>query len=177
MNKLPNDITEDEFVEIVGRISGRLISKFRFGYHTLEDIRQQVYVELLKADRHGLSIIDKYDEGAGHSFESYLWVAIRNRLYNFKRDNYGRPDQPNEAKKSLMSTKEYNEFADSRSAPDDSQSAYSKEIFSIIDADIPVELRKDWLMLVNGVRLPKTRKDKVVEKMQQILFDRGVNYE
>ena len=34
-------LSEQEIIEIINRISSRLGPKFRFGYHTNEDMRQQ----------------------------------------------------------------------------------------------------------------------------------------
>lgn len=55
-------------------------------------MKQQVWLEVLKPDNNNLNALDKYD--GSRPLENYLWVHVRNRLYNFKRNNYARPDKP-----------------------------------------------------------------------------------
>jgi DNA-directed RNA polymerase specialized sigma24 family protein len=83
---VPKDYTEDEVIQILNRIANKLASRFKFGYHDIEDMKQQAILEGWK----GLS---KYNPEYG-GLESFLWVHIRNRLFNFKRDNYHRSDKP-----------------------------------------------------------------------------------
>ena len=36
--------------------------------------------------------LEKYDNK--RPLENFLWTHVRNRLFNYKRDNYQRPDKP-----------------------------------------------------------------------------------
>jgi DNA-directed RNA polymerase specialized sigma24 family protein len=86
--KLPkklNGINEEEFLRVVDNITSKLAYKFRFGYHNFEDMKQQATIFAIEA-------LDKYDKS--RPLENFLWTHIRNRLFNFKRDNYQRPDKP-----------------------------------------------------------------------------------
>ena len=38
---IPPHMTEQQVVQIINNIANRLASKFKFGYHELEDMRQQ----------------------------------------------------------------------------------------------------------------------------------------
>lgn len=78
-------VDEDLFLKAVDNISKRLIYKFQFGYHDHEDMKQQAYIFALE----GLS---KYDHK--RPLENFLWTHVRNRLFNYKRNNYQRPDKP-----------------------------------------------------------------------------------
>lgn len=78
-------IDENMFLNVVNIISKKLIYKFKFGYHDYEDMKQQAYIYALE----GLS---KYDHK--RPLENFLWTHVRNRLFNFKRNNYQRPDKP-----------------------------------------------------------------------------------
>ena len=87
--KKPNDnlygVDEQEFLDAVDKISKKLIYKFRFGYHQAEDMKQQATIFALQ----GLKFYDKK-----RPLENFLWTHVRNRLFNYKRDNYQRPDKP-----------------------------------------------------------------------------------
>lgn len=78
-------INEDEFLKIVDIISKKLAYKFKFGYHDYEDMKQQISIFALEG-------LENYDHK--RPLENFLWTHVRNRLFNYKRDNYQRPDKP-----------------------------------------------------------------------------------
>lgn len=82
---LHNKVTEEEFLIVLENISKRLGHKFKFGYHSYEDMKQQAAIFALEG-------LEKYDNT--RPLENFLWTHVRNRLFNFKRDNYQRPDKP-----------------------------------------------------------------------------------
>lgn len=82
---LPNGVSEEEFLIVLENISKRLGHKFKFGYHSYEDMKQQAAIFALEG-------LEKYDNS--RPLENFLWTHVRNRLFNFKRDNYQRPDKP-----------------------------------------------------------------------------------
>jgi DNA-directed RNA polymerase specialized sigma24 family protein len=84
-NDVLHGVDEELFLNVVNNISKRLIYKFKFGYHDHEDMKQQAYIFALE----GLS---KYDHK--RPLENFLWTHVRNRLFNYKRNNYQRPDKP-----------------------------------------------------------------------------------
>lgn len=137
--------------------------------------------------------------------ENFLWVHVRNRLYNLKRNNYARPDKPcdkcpfdayinhrcvkhdnmmdcepyakwearNAIKKSLMSTKQGDDTPQQqRSSMEDT--ILSREIYTIIDNNIPIGMREDWLRFVNKLKLPKAKREALVENIKTILSDNGI---
>lgn len=77
------NITEDEFIKALDNISKKLIYKFKFGYHEAEDMKQQAAIFAMEG-------LENYDNS--RPLENFLWTHVRNRLFNFKRDNYFRPD-------------------------------------------------------------------------------------
>ncbi len=83
--KIPDGMTEDQVVQIIDKISSRLAHKFTFGFYTYEDIKQQAFIE-------GWKGLDTYD--ASRPLENFMWTHIKNRLCNFKRDNFERLDKP-----------------------------------------------------------------------------------
>lgn len=82
---LPNGVTTEEFLLVLENITKRLANKFRFAYHTTEDMKQQAAIFALE----GLQNYDKK-----RPLENFLWTHVRNRLFNYKRNNYQRPDKP-----------------------------------------------------------------------------------
>ena len=82
---IPEGFTEGEIVEIINRVANRLCRKFRFGYHGLDDIKQQARLFALEA-------LGRYD--GVRSLENFLWTHVKNHLSNFKRDNFERRTPP-----------------------------------------------------------------------------------
>jgi hypothetical protein len=76
-------IKEEDFISALDNISKKLIYKFKFGYHEAEDMKQQAAIFAMEG-------LENYD--SSRPLENFLWTHVRNRLFNFKRDNYFRPD-------------------------------------------------------------------------------------
>lgn len=81
----PLAVDENEFLNIVDIISKKLAYKFKFGYHDFNDMKQQISIFALEG-------LKNYDHK--RPLENFLWTHVRNRLFNYKRDNYQRPDKP-----------------------------------------------------------------------------------
>ena len=82
---LANNVSEDEFLLVLDNISKRLAHKFKFAYHSFDDMKQQAAIFALEG-------LEKYDRS--RPLENFLWTHVRNRLFNYKRNNYQRPDKP-----------------------------------------------------------------------------------
>lgn len=80
-------MTEEEVLIVIENISNRLAYKYRFGYHQVEDLKQEAAIEAIKG-------LEKYDPSKGKPLENFLFIHVRNRLNNFKRDNYERKEYP-----------------------------------------------------------------------------------
>lgn len=70
---------------MLDNISKRLANKFKFGYHDFDDMKQQAAIFALEG-------LERYDHK--RPLENFLWTHVRNRLFNYKRNNYQRPDKP-----------------------------------------------------------------------------------
>ena len=88
--KLPPGIrfSEEEVLIIIQKVVNTLAAKLRFGYHEVEDMKQQGALYAIKV----LSEADKYD--VTKPLENFLYTHIRNRFINYKRDNYVRSELP-----------------------------------------------------------------------------------
>jgi hypothetical protein len=82
---LPKDVSEEDFLKVLDNITKRLGHKFKFGYHEFDDMKQQAAIFALEG-------LEKYD--SSRPLENFLWTHVRNRLFNYKRNNYQRPDKP-----------------------------------------------------------------------------------
>jgi hypothetical protein len=79
---IPEGMTEAEVLEIIDKISNRLSWKFVFPGFDREDIEQEAKIIALDG-------LKRYDPDK--PLENFLWVHVRKRLCNFKRDNFTRP--------------------------------------------------------------------------------------
>ena len=82
--RIPSNMSEQEVVDTITKVSERLSNKYTFAFYTAEDIRQEAFIL-------GMEALERYDEGK--PLENFLFVHIGNRLKNFKRDNYFRHDE------------------------------------------------------------------------------------
>jgi DNA-directed RNA polymerase specialized sigma24 family protein len=78
-------VSEEELLEVINIITKKLAYKFKFGYHDIDDMKQQITVFALEG-------LKNYDYK--RPLENFLWTHVRNRLFNYKRDNYQRPNKP-----------------------------------------------------------------------------------
>lgn len=189
--RLPVD--EDEFVRIIDVIAKKLAYKFKFGYHNYDDMKQQISIFALE----GLKNYDKK-----RPLENFLWTHIRNRLFNYKRDNYQRPDKPcytcplfknsncikyankydcdlysnwskrNENKKNLMHLTTIDEVKDYGNIFIDN-SIENSEIINIIEQNINGEERSIYLKLKNGNKINKADMQKLTIKLREIMSTHG----
>ena len=87
------DLTEEQVVGAIKRISTLLVKDFTFGIHSEEDIEQECFHIALKQlyrfdleKSKGDTILDK--------LESFLYVVVLSRLKNFKRDRFCKTNTP-----------------------------------------------------------------------------------
>ena len=112
--KVPKGMKESEVLEVINKICDRYAYKFKFGYYTPDDIRQEAFIIALDA-------LERYEEG--RPLENFLAVHVKNRLNNFKRDKYYRQNQKkgddkqeklNNSKRYLMDTLDISNIRDEK---------------------------------------------------------------
>lgn len=199
-NKKKREISEAELLETIETISRKLAYKFRFGYHEIEDMKQQISIFAIE----GLA---NYDHK--RPLENFLWTHVRNRLYNYKRDNYQRPGKPclacplyrpndhrfpslcekytdtteckeystwekrNNSKKNLMYLNTIEELRDmvSEQKNNEIDSLLNQEILDRIEAELSGEERKTYLKIKNGVKITKLESKKLIENIRELFND------
>lgn len=195
--KIPKNHSEQEVLDVIDNIANRLCYKFKFGYHSPEDMKQQARLFAWEG-------LEKYDNK--RPLENFLWTHVRNRLYNFKRNNYSRLEKPcdtcefyinkkctafvdqeecnlykgwldrNNAKKNLMHSISV-EFDQKESTTSSVGTLFAKEVVELLDAELHVRFREDWIRLLNNLRLNKIRKDRILEEIKSILKENGIDQE
>ena len=167
-------MTEREVTETITRVANRYAYKFQFGFYTPDDIRQEAFIIAMDA-------LDRYDES--RPLENFLAVHVKNRLNNFKRDKYYRQQKEDQAnknkydnntKKFLMEPIDINSVRDEhennmRLDDDFIHTVEDQELLDIIDTYLDVGLRADYLRILNGVYVPKPRREQIYNEINRIL--------
>jgi DNA-directed RNA polymerase specialized sigma24 family protein len=155
-------------------VVNRIAHKYRFGYYDIDDIKQEAFIIAMEA-------MDRYDEG--RPLENFLAVHISNRLKNFKRDNFFRPDyvppsgkitNDNNTKRFLMEPLDIDNIRDEhernmRGEENIVDELAKKELMDIVDTSLDMGLRGDYLRILHGVYVPKPRREQIYEAIMQIL--------
>lgn len=84
---VPPGMTKDQVSKIIYQVADNLAFKFRFGYHEVDDIKQQIALFCIE-------LLNKKIYDGKRPLENFLYIHSRNRLCNFKRDNFIRLDKP-----------------------------------------------------------------------------------
>lgn len=175
--RIPKGMTEAEVLTVLTNVANRLARKFRFGYHDVDDMKQEAMVE-------GIKGLEKYQ--SGRPLENFLYIHVRNRLFNFKRDNFARPgpvlDSHSTSKRNIMCPIDISGVRDEyepNMRQEDSvlENICQEETESLINKHLPVSMRADYLKVKYNIKIPKSRKDKLEQTVQQILKDNGYDRE
>ena len=52
-----------------------------------------------------------------------------------------------------------------------------KEVVDLLDQEIPVQFREDWIRFINNLKLPKIRRDRLIDTILDILKENGIESE
>ena len=64
---MPDNYTESEVIDIINTVADRLCYKFKFGYHSAEDMKQQARLFAWQG-------LEKYD--GKRPLENFLWTHV-----------------------------------------------------------------------------------------------------
>lgn len=192
---IPDGYSEEEVIAIINTVADRLCYKFKFGYHSADDMKQQARLFAWEG-------MEKFD--GKRPLENFLWTHVRNRLYNFKRNNYARLEKPcdtcefyiskqctafddqmecslykgwsdrNNAKKSLMHSISV-DFDQKEQCNNMLSTIQSNEIIQLVDSELHVSLREDWIRFVNNLKLSKVKKDRLIEEINKVLEENNID--
>ena len=83
--KIPDGYTESQVTDIIEKVVGRLAYKFVFGYHDVDDIKSLGRILAIEG-------MKKFD--GKRPLENFLYIHVKNRLGNEKRNKYERKTPP-----------------------------------------------------------------------------------
>ena len=171
--KVPKGMTESEVLSVINKICDRYAYKFQFGYYTPDDIRQEAFIIAIDA-------LDRYEEG--RPLENFLAVHVKNRLNNFKRDKFYRQTKKdndkqkhiNNSKKYLMEPLDISNIRDEhernmRCSDEFIEDVLNNELFDLIDQNLSVEFRADYLRIRDGDYVPKPRREQIMLEIKKII--------
>lgn len=162
-----------EQLSVVQTIAKKLSYKYTFGHYDACDIEQEAILIGLKA-------LESYDES--QPLENYVYTCIKNRLVNFKRDNYHRracdcgkckPCLKRETKRNILEPVSINSIndIDERRTYVESETYDIEDIQNLVDENLPAEYREDYLKIQAGVKVPYATKKKIVSLVEEIIYD------
>lgn len=158
-----------------------MVTKYTFGYYDVDDMRQEAFII-------GWKVLPKFNGTA--PLENFLSVHIKRRLLNFHRDHYYRSDikddmtkrsKNNITKKNLIDTISIDNVQDEN---EDNMFYHvefindieCEEILKLIDINLDINLRTDYLRMRDGITITRPKKDKIYEAIHIILEEHGYGY-
>lgn len=157
--KLPRNMKEDDVIKQIMIIIDRIAPKYAFNGYSVEDIKQESFIICMDA-------LNRYDPN--RPLENFLSVHLSNRLKNFVRDNYYTKND-DESKKRLLNAKSIISEDVSIEETDYIEHVDIGDIKNIIDRDLPMEHRADYLKIINNVYVPKKRRAEVMDVIKNIV--------
>jgi len=182
-------------IDIIQKVSRSLSSKFTFGYYDKEDIEQEAFLI-------GMEGLNKFDPSNGASLESFLYTHIGNRLKNFIRNKFVRRDHKckhcnNENVECPFCQRREWRFAVKRHLMepididrvngDNESNMYTvcnplnrmelNEILRIIDEHLDIQLRADYLRMLEGLYVQKSKREIIESQILEILEEHGYDRE
>jgi len=156
--KIPKNMTKEEVIEKINIIVNRIAPKYIFNGYDANDLKQEAFIICFDA-------LDRYDNK--RPLENFLAVNLSNRLKNFVRDNFYYKDE--DEKKKIRNPSYITSDTFMSNYIDLDTEVSQKEIFDLLDSQIPCGLRADYLKLKSGVKISKSKKHNVIAAIKEIL--------
>lgn len=179
-------MTEEQVLASIDRIVDVLAPKYKFGYFTLDDIKQEGRLA-------GLKGLEKYNEAL--PLDNFMFIHIKNRLSNFKRDNFRRNDPPcqhchNEVKhEHTKACDKHARWAKANASKTRVASPYSlldsdtekytyesstdfQELSQLIDDALPALLRSAYLKMRAGDKTVTAEEKRQVEDIVRVIAEK-----
>lgn len=175
-------INDPEIFSVVDSVCQSFSKKFSFGNYEPSDIYQESFIICIE------TLLPKYDGVS--PLENYLKVGLRNRLLNFKRQKtlyykFVCPECNNEVEdceycvkyRLLFNVKQnLDNPVNIEDIKDDSlyyehieEESNTRELYSLINKNLPLSMREDYLKMMNDVYVNKNRRAEIIERIRDIL--------
>jgi hypothetical protein len=157
----------------------------------MEDIQQEGRIRAMTT---GLETFDDTrftDAEMAKALERFLRIHVTTRMKNFMRDNMGRSEKPinpdrvenwekvNKRRRNIMRPASIHEITYEFPLQTNAvEEIHHTHLMDLINKNLPIELRTDFLRMCDGVRIPKPRQSKVREAIAEIIqLDEGLEDE
>lgn len=148
--KLPPNISEQEFLDAFLPVMERVKKKYKYGIHDGNDIAQEAYQIAVKA-------CHSYDRRKGPLY-NFISVAVTSRVFNFLRDHKKREPRH-----------DYIEEVSKEFVPVGNMRTTNTEFWDTVDENLNPRLRSDYVKMIQGIRIPKSRRDKIIKEIKSIV--------
>lgn len=171
--KTPENMTEEQTLDVITKVVNRIAPKYTFYGYTVDDIKQESYIICINA-------LERYDNK--RPLENFLSKNLSNRLKNFVRDNYFVGESNGDRMRVLQPAQlDYEDSiidGDSGTAQSyryciDEDRIDREELNAFIDINLPASMRMDYLKMLENIYIPKTRKNEIIEKIQELSQEFG----
>ena len=153
-------MTPEETLEKIELVINRIAPKYTFHCYDVDDIKQESFIICVEA-------LDRYDEK--RPLENFLSVNLSNRLKNFVRDNFGNAKDVDKKKITSPASITHESNICLVSEEHIIDKIYQKELSRIVDEQLDSEYRADYLKFINGITIPKIRRDQLIERLKEIV--------
>ena len=160
---IPDGMSEQEVLATIELVVGRIAPRYTFNGYEVDDIKQESFIICMDA-------LNRYD--GKRPLENFLSVNLSNRLKNFIRDNYFLTSDSEKSKILCPAQLSYED-----NLPGDEVDADQRiditDMKGVIDSNLPVEYRADYLKMIDGIHVQKKRKDEITNIIKNILSENG----
>lgn len=182
--RLPNFLTEEEFLAAFDSVIVKLVKKFTFNIYDVDDIRQEAFLIASEG-------VFNFNPAYNVPLESFLYTHLYNRLINFKRDNYLRRENNcqecrniskvcarceqrerlNMTKKSILEPANIESLAHPTFINEYEKKVDQETIISeILRRLTPLQVQ-DFYKIRDGVRINNNKKKRIIEIIQEIMTE------
>lgn len=201
--KIPQGYTQEEVLADIKHVTEKLSRHFKFGYYTIEDIQQEGCIFALDGLKRYNPTQNTSLRTFLYTHVRNRFINMRRNqcfLQSYPCSTCGFYDKLK--KESLNKCREFQDkkccveymkwYSASKSKGllitngfidhdlnqpvecDLMEVLYKKEIFDIIDQNLPFLFREDYCRFMQGARLSKERKQKLICAIQEVLREKGI---
>lgn len=201
---VPNGFSEADVLRIIDEVVAKLASPFKFGFHETDDMKQEGRIFALEclprfdAAQGTLKnflmnhVRNRFINMKRDKFERQHPPCSSCPFYKHAHDQCGAFSckdecdkwegwkKRNMTKRNLMEG--YNPNSVTENSGDNSPNSQAlldgmsnQEIIDYVDKNIPMTLRADYCRMLSGVKIPKIRREKVLTKVKQLVYERFGN--
>ena len=196
--KIPEGLTENKVLEIINVVVHYLAPAFKFGYYDIDDMKQEGRCFCLEA-LPDFDMSRSIQTDPALALMTFFKVHVRRRFINLRRNKFERVEPPscdcklctadsserldcpkyaawvrrNMAKRSLVEPLDVTEVysREGTNNIDTAENVMSREVIAALDKHMPAHARGDYRRLMEGVKLSKDRRIKVLEQIRNTLSE------